>query len=123
MSLKARTSSSSYSISAGVWRATMRQNAQSALTDPPGSVYTSSLLSPASAAIPSPTPSPVPGQGDTDGYLSQVQAANPPERQSRQARLGLDAQDVSGQARPRHQGRLIPARPHSPSQRRPCGGP
>ena len=33
-----------------------------------------------------------------DGYLSRVQAANPPERQSRQARLGLDAQDVSGQA-------------------------
>src|ERR1051325_517456 len=87
MSLNASTWSSSYSMSAGLSRATMRQNRQSVATD---AIITTRHTS----------------EGDPRryGHLSEVQADDPQERQPQEAGLDLVSQAVPAarEARDRH---------------------
>src|SRR5262245_59496532 len=57
-------------------------------------------------------------RGNRHGHVPQVQAAHQEERQSREARLGLGAQDVSGDQGPREEDRIAvrpsPARSSAP---------
>src|SRR5688572_16527634 len=81
MSLNARTASSSYSMSAGVCRATMRQKRQP---------FTPAIIRRSANRI----------RDDDDkgavahGYVSEVQAEDPQERQSREARLHVVPQEL-----------------------------
>src|SRR2546422_6891766 len=70
MSRNATTASSSYSMSAGVWRSMMRQNTQS-VTAPPRRP----AIIPACRAAATP-------EGAPDGNVSEVQAQDPEERRS-----------------------------------------
>src|SRR5437899_10424152 len=83
MSRNATTASSSYSMSAGVWRSMMRQNTQS-VTAPPRRP----AIIPACRAAATP-------EGAPDGNVSEVQAQDPEERQPREARVYLVPQGVS----------------------------
>src|SRR5574341_376925 len=78
MSLNASTASSSYSMSAGLSRAMMRQNAQS-VTDPPG--CPAIILAPLR-------------RGALDGDVPEVQAQDPQEWQPREVGLDLVPQDL-----------------------------
>src|SRR5712691_6629455 len=88
MSRNATTASSSYSMSAGVWRSLMRQNTQS-VTAPPRRA----AIIPACRAAATP-------EGAPDGNVSEVQAQDPEERQPREARVYLVPQGVSRPFRP-----------------------
>src|SRR5437867_10108025 len=83
MSLNASTCSSSYSISAGFSRATTRQKTHS-VTGPPDVV-----------AIIRRSPNRFDEKESGHGYVSEVQAAHPQERQPHQARCHLVSQDLS----------------------------
>src|SRR3990172_9555673 len=83
MSRNATTVSSSYTMSAGLSRATMRQNTQS-FTGPPSA--------PAIIA----EPQLVNRRRSPHGNVSQMQTPDPQERQSREARLHVVPQDVPG---------------------------
>src|SRR4029450_2024045 len=81
MSWKARTVSSSYSISAGVSRVTMRQNTQSFNGIPLGCLLSHVAVTKIS-------------QKSRNGNVSEGQAEDSQERQPRQARLDLVSQGL-----------------------------
>src|SRR5437016_8811657 len=83
MSRNATTASSSYSISAALSRAMMRQNTQS-VTAPPRRP----VIIPACRAETT-------REGAPDGNLPEVQAQDPEERQPREARIHVVPQGVS----------------------------
>src|SRR5690242_9147511 len=85
MSLNASTASSSYSMSAGVCRATMRQKRQSVTKPPANGCYNTASEDPAGFER---------SQRSDHGYVSEVQAEDPQERQSHQARLDLVSQEL-----------------------------
>src|SRR4029434_2107507 len=104
MSLNATTASSSYTMSLGLWRPTMRQNRQS-FTEPPKS-----------AAIIRRSQKRLDEKEYPDGHLPQVQAAHSQERQPREARIRLASQDLPGPARrPLRKDRLLEIRALPPA--------
>src|SRR5436309_12568059 len=78
-------------MSAGLSRATTRQNTQPSVNRPSRDVYNTgrSIILPAEESR------------TTHGHVPQVQAADPEEREPHQARHGLGPQDVPEPARPR----------------------
>src|SRR5437762_14251707 len=83
MSRNATTASSSYSMSAGLSRAMMRQKTQSVTAPPRRPVI-----------IPACRPETT-REGAPDGNVSEVQAQDPNERQPREARVDVARQGVS----------------------------
>src|SRR3984893_1199426 len=82
------TRSSSYSMSASLSRATMRQKTQAEFIGVPWVVYTRVVdRRPLRSLI----------EGDRYGHVPEVQAQDSQERQPRQARLRLVSQDVPGE--------------------------
>src|SRR3989338_6888037 len=98
MSRKATTASSSYSTSAGLSRATMRQNRQSS-TGPPSAP---AIIAERHIAI---------AEGVPDGNVSEVQAQDQEERQPREARLHVVPQELPRPPRPAEDPSLAPAPP------------
>src|SRR5687768_11709745 len=97
-------------MSAGDSRLTIRQNTQSTIPTS-GLVYTLPARGHAAARSTCRVSGPASlgePEGDCDGHLPQVQDADPEERQSREARLGVAAQALPA---PEHRGqaRLIRA--------------
>src|SRR5712692_10558906 len=89
MSLKASTASSSYSMSAGCWRAMMRQKTQSVTGSLLGGL---AIIAERRIGIP---------KEPLNGHVPEMQAHDPEERQSREARLDVVPQGLSGPFRPR----------------------
>src|SRR5688572_26646225 len=84
-SLNASTESSSYSMSAGVCRATMRQKMQSITKPPRSPCYNTASPGPNFEST---------QRSSRDGNVSEVQAEDPEERQPREARLHVVPQDL-----------------------------
>src|SRR3990172_6763675 len=97
MSRKATTASSSYSTSAGLSRATIRQNTQSS-TDSPSAP---AIIAERQIAI---------AEGVPDGNVSEVQAQDPEEREPREARQHVVPQELPRPPRPRED----PSLAHAP---------
>src|SRR5258705_4669313 len=110
MSLNATTASSSYTMSLGLWRVTMRQKRQSFTEPPENSCYNTA------------SPEPPRRKGVPDGHLPEVQAAHSQERQSREARIRLASQDLPATVgHPHRQDRLTELRALPARSRRHAG--
>src|SRR2546421_3406732 len=103
MSLKASTASSSYSISAGCWRAMMRQKTHSVT----GSSWNGlAIIAERRNRI---------AKELVDGHVPEVQAEDPEERQPREARHHVVPQGLPGPFRHRQEESLARPLESSPS--------